>query len=87
MRIISLLLTLIIVVIGVAFTTLNAQPVAVNYFIGTSTLPLAVLMLLAFVVGSLMTLIMVSFGLVKLKAKNVWLSSQLKRLETDVSKS
>lgn len=86
MRIISIFVTLIIVILGVAFTTLNAQKVDVNYLIGDTTLPLAVLMLLAFVLGSLMTLILVSFGLVKLKAKNVWLSSQLKRMEAALDK-
>lgn len=86
MRIISIIVTLLVVVFGVAFTILNAQRVDVNYLIGNTTMPLAVILLLSFVLGSFMTLLLMGLGLVKLKAKNVWLSSQLKRSEAALNK-
>lgn len=53
MRIIRLLLLLLVVVLGVAFALLNANPVLVNYYLGSHQWPLAWVLLLALLAGAI----------------------------------
>ena len=82
MRIISIIFTLILILIGVAFTLLNAKKVEINYLLGSTELPLAVILLISLILGSVIALLIMGIGLIKLKAQNTWLSSQLKRAES-----
>lgn len=81
MRIISVIISVLLILIGIAFTALNAQPVKINYLLGSTDLPLAVILLISLIMGSVVALLLMSIGLIKLKAQNMWLSSQLKRSE------
>jgi uncharacterized membrane protein YciS (DUF1049 family) len=81
MRLISIILSVLLVVIGIAFTLLNSTSVEVNYFIDKISLPLPVLLLIALGAGILLSMIFMGIGLVKLKAQNTWLESKLKRTQ------
>ncbi|MGE3319126.1 MAG: lipopolysaccharide assembly LapA domain-containing protein [Candidatus Berkiella sp.] len=81
MRIVSILLTLILIIVGIAFAALNAKPVEINYLIGTSEMRLALLLLISFCVGIVITMLLLGVSLVKLKAKNKWLESKLKHAQ------
>lgn len=81
MRVISLILTLLIVLIGIAFTALNAKTVSINYLIGVKELPLAVITLIAFFIGIFLSILMMGVNMLKLKAKNKWLESKLKHAQ------
>lgn len=85
MRIITLLLTLMLIIAGIAFAALNAKAVQVNYLIGTIELPLAVILLVALSVGILLSIFILGMSLLKLKAKNKWLESKLKRFENQLA--
>jgi lipopolysaccharide assembly protein A len=85
MRLVSILLTLIIIIIGVAFAALNADSVQVNYLIGVKSLPLAMMLLIALVIGSLLSLIILSLSLLRLKAKNKWLAHKLKQAKEELA--
>lgn len=78
MRIISIIITVLLILLGVAFTALNAQPVHVNYLFGGAELPLAVIILISIIVGSVIALLLMGMGIIKLKAQIAWLSSQVK---------
>lgn len=54
MRIISSILLLILVFITILFALLNAQTVTVNYFLGTHTFALSLLLLWALLLGCLL---------------------------------
>lgn len=49
MRIITSIILLLIIILGITFASINAEPVVVNYYLGSSKLPLS--LLLVFVLG------------------------------------
>lgn len=53
MRIFTLLILIFAVILGVSFAALNAGSVTVNYYIGTQTIPLSLLLLGVLVIGIL----------------------------------
>jgi putative membrane protein len=54
LRIIRFLLMLLVVVIGAAFTVLNADPVMLNYYRGSIELPLALVLMAMLMLGALL---------------------------------
>ena len=85
MRIISLLLTLLTLLIVIAFTLLNAKTVEVNYLIGSMTLPLAVIMLITLLIGTILSGVFLGFSIIKLKAQNKWLESKLRHSHSAIT--
>jgi lipopolysaccharide assembly protein A len=83
-RIISLLLLLLIIMIGVTFATLNPDMVTVHYYLGKKTLPLSMLLVLVFSLGSVLGLTMGLWLLLKAKIKNYRLRQRLKIAEKEV---
>jgi len=87
MKIISWFLTILIIILGVAFTALNAKSVEVNYLIGSKTLPLAVILLITLTIGVLFSMLFLGITLIKLKTKNKILMSKLKHSQEILDKS
>lgn len=83
MRILSILLTLLLIIVGIAFAALNAKAVEINYLIGKTDLPLAVVLMIALTSGILITMLLLGVSLIKLKAKNKWLESKLKNAQSN----
>lgn len=81
MRLISLLFMLLIISVGGVFAALNAKPVEINYFFGTKSIPLVILLLISLIIGSLLSFFILGFGLLRLQAKNKWLAYKLKQTE------
>lgn len=81
MRIVTLLLSLLLAVVGIVFAALNGQAVDVNYLVGTKSLPLAVMLLLSFSIGVFLTAVVLSWRLLRLKTKNNGLIGKLKQYE------
>ncbi|MBS0286042.1 MAG: LapA family protein [Proteobacteria bacterium] len=81
MRTIGILLTILLIILGIAFTALNAQSVELNYLLGSKQLPLAAVLLLSLTIGVVLTGFTLGFSLLKLKAKNKWLESKLKKTQ------
>lgn len=81
MRLISLLFMLLLISIGGVFAALNAKLVEINYFFGTKSIPLVILLLISLIVGGLLSFFILGFGLLRLKAKNKWLAYKLKQGE------
>jgi len=53
LRIVAIVFFLLVLFVGVAFSSLNSDPVTVHYYIGTIDLPLSVVMVGAFAAGVL----------------------------------
>jgi len=53
-RLLLLILTLSLVALGVSFTVHNAEPVQLNYYFGTVTGPLSLIVVLALAVGAVL---------------------------------
>jgi len=64
-RILILLASLIVVVLGILFAVLNAEPVILNYYFGRQTMPLSLVLVLAMLVGAVLGVLACSGVLVR----------------------
>lgn len=85
MRIVSTLFLLLLILLGVTFAGLNAEPIAVNYYIGTAKLPLSLLLVVTLVLGGLLGLIFNIISYIKLKSANLRLRQRLKLAEEEIT--
>ncbi len=84
MRIIYYLLLIIVVLLGATFATLNMQTTSINYYLGQSSLPLALLLALTFVAGCVMGLTIGFWLLLKSKVKHFRLRQRLTLVEKEL---
>lgn len=85
MHFIRYILVLIIILLGISFAALNAESVVVNYYVGSRTLPLSLLLMMILGLGALLGLLTCLGNLVRLKAKNIKLARHVKLLETEIN--
>lgn len=67
---------LVILLLGVEFSTLHANPVTVNYLLGTTTLPLSLVVVCAFAAGAFVTSLIGAFVVLPLR----WQVARLRQL-------
>lgn len=84
MRIVSYFFLLIIVLFGMTFATLNSESVTINYYLGESTLPLSLLLVLMFAFGCLIGMIVGFWLLIKAKLLNYRLQQRLNLAEKEI---
>lgn len=56
-RIVYLFIFLILVIFGIVFAVLNAEPVNLNYYFGSKEVPLSLILVLAMIVGAILGVI------------------------------
>jgi putative membrane protein len=83
-RIISYFFLLVIVLFGMTFATLNSESVTINYYLGQSTLPLSLLLVLVFALGCLIGMFVGFWLLIKAKLLNYRLRQRLTLAEKEV---
>lgn len=84
MRIISYFFLLVIVLFGLTFATLNSESVTINYYLGQSSLPLSLLLVLVFALGCLLGMIVGIWLLIKSKLSNYRLRQRLILAEKEI---
>ena len=84
MKVFSYIIILLILILGITFAVLNAMPVTVHYYIGTKQMPLSLLLVIGFVFGLFVSLIFMSFVVIRLKSRNRRLRKQLKISEKEI---
>lgn len=57
MRILALLVLLLVVGVGLTFSVMNAEPVTLDYYFGSSDIPLALLLVISLALGALLGVI------------------------------
>jgi len=85
MRIFTYCIFALILIVGVTFACLNAEPVAINYYIGKHSLPLSLLLVLSFAFGGLLGLLASFFMYIKQKAKIYKLNSRINTAEKEIA--
>jgi len=83
-RIISYFFLLIIVLFGMTFATLNSDSVTVNYYIGQETMPLSLLLVIAFAFGCLIGIGVGLWMLIKTKIRNYRINQRLHLAEKEI---
>lgn len=84
MRIFSYIVLLIVVILGLTFAMLNAEPVSLNYYAGIRTISLSLLLVLSVGVGVIIGLLIALKPLLGLKRKNYQLKNNLRRAEKEI---
>ena len=84
MRFIKLILVLAVMILGAAFTLMNAESVAVNYYFGSRDLPLSVVMVMILCVGVLLGVFGNLGRILKLKRENAELRKKAKLASQEV---
>ncbi len=85
MRIIRFLLMVLVVMVGAAFAVLNAEPVMLNYYFGTTELPEALVLTGALMLGALIGVLAAMASGLRLRSELASLrrSHRLDRQEID----
>lgn len=85
MRCITYVFLIILFILGLIFAGLNADLVSVNYYWGTTRLPLSLLAILSFILGGLLGLLTALITYIKLKYVNRRLRHRLILVEKELS--
>jgi uncharacterized membrane protein YciS (DUF1049 family) len=85
MRIFTYILLIIILIFGVTFACLNAQPALLNFYFGKYSLPLSLLLAITLFLGCLLGMLASSISLLKEKTKNVRLQHRVKLAEQELA--
>lgn len=83
-RILTCLFILIIILFGITFATLNSSLVSINYYFGEDKLPLSLLLVLTFALGSVITIVVSALILIKAKLVNYRLKQKLSLAEKEI---
>jgi putative membrane protein len=83
-RLLTFIFLLLIIVIGLSFTVLNAGEVELNYYFDTTTLPLAAVVLAAIILGSMLGILATLSLVFAVKAKNVKLQRKVGLIEKEI---
>ena len=84
MRIFTSILLLLLILVGITFAILNAEPVSLHFYFGQSQLPLSLLLVLALTVGWIIGMIICGIFYVKLKGENYRIKSRIKIAEKEI---
>ncbi len=82
-RVFGLLLLILLVILGLSFAVLNADPVKLNYYFGFADIPLSLIMVGALAAGALLGVLASLTVIVRYKARAVQLKRRLGHLEAD----
>lgn len=85
MRFVTYFFLIILIIIGISFAGLNAEPITLNYYIGTAILPLSLLLVLVLISGCVLGLLGSVIPYFKLKRANRHLRQRLKLVEEEVA--
>jgi len=77
-RIITIIIFIAVFATGAAFSAINNNPVEVQYYLGTLTLPVSVVVIVSLVVGIILGALAIFIGTLRLRYEN-------KRLQKKVS--
>lgn len=85
MRLITYIILTIIILLGLSFACLNAEPVVINYYIGQAKTPLSFLLVIAFSSGVIIGLLAGTIKLLKLKRLNSQLNYRVNMAEKELT--
>lgn len=84
MKIFSYIVLFIIILFGLTFAALNANPVSFNYYIGEKHISLSLLLIFTLGIGIILGFIVSLIPFFKLKKRNLKLKHRIKEVETEI---
>lgn len=85
MRILRYLLFIILLLLALSFALLNADPVAINYYLGVSQIPLSILLVFSFGIGCIIGLLVSMSWYLRSKWHSRKLCSRLELAEKELA--
>ena len=85
MRVISYIFSILLIIIGVTFATLNAETVKINFYISELNLPLSLVIVLSIAIGLLIGILFGIIWYMRQRREIARLKNKLKVSETEVN--
>lgn len=84
-RLVGLIVVLLLIGFGLSFALLNAEPVALDYYLGAASLPLSLALTLSLVLGAIFGLLAASGILIRQRREIARLKRRLGQVEKELS--
>ncbi len=84
MRILGLVFFIIVILLGISFAVLNADAVKLDYYFGTTSMALSLVIVIAFAIGVILGIVVSLFLILRLKGQNARLRRQIHTTEKEV---
>ncbi len=84
-KIFNIVVLALLFLVGLAFATINASPVALNYYFGSKELPLSLIVVSALAGGALLGALASSILILRAKGESARLRRKLKVVEQEIS--
>jgi len=84
-RIMTIILFVIVLMVSVGFSAINLAPVDINYYLGTLSLPLSMIIIVAIILGTLLGALALSTTILRLKYENRRLRKKLTLSEQEIN--
>ena len=84
-RIVYLFLFLVLVIFGIVFAVLNAEPVQLNYYFGSKDVALSLILVLAMIVGALLGVLASASMIISNRREAVKLRKAVQLAEKEVA--
>lgn len=84
-RIMTIIIFVTVFAVGAAFSAINTDPVIINYYLGTLTAPLSVVMILSIVAGIILGAIAIYASTLRLRYENRRLHKKLDVSEQEIN--
>ena len=84
-RIVYLIIFLILVIFGIVFAVLNAEPVNLNYYFGSKEVALSLILVLAMIVGAILGVIASASMIISNRREVVKLRKSVELAEKEVA--
>lgn len=84
-RVITIAIFIIIFSIGAAFSAINLDPVAINYYLGVASIPLSIIVILSFVFGIIMGAVTIYISCLRLRYENSRLQKKIAIADQEIN--
>lgn len=84
-RIITIAIFICVFILGAGFSAINTTPVAINFYLGSVTLPLSVLVVLAIILGCVLSASALFLSSLRLRYENRRLNKKLAISEQEIN--
>ncbi len=84
-RILTIIIFISVFIVGIAFSAINNDPVIVNYYLGTLSLPLSIIVVFSIVLGLILGALAIFVGKVQLRYENRRLHKKLEVSEQEIN--
>tara|TARA_R110001592_G_scaffold170807_2_gene408620 strand:- start:78287 stop:78574 length:288 start_codon:yes stop_codon:yes gene_type:complete len=80
----TIILFVIVLILGAGFSAINLAPIDINYYLGTLSLPLSMIIIVAIILGTLLGALALSTSILRLRYENRRLRKKLTVSEQEI---